>query len=250
MDLEVFETGWSVLFQEPEINAGEPGQIVPVQFDGLPKLELHVPDIQAKQVFLFAHHVWKASVLVSKQLLEGRWHIKDKQCLELGAGTGLVSIVMCHLGARVVSSDYPSPEILKSLELNLKRNTKSDFQVIGHIWGSQTLVDYGKQFDYIFIADTVWMSDQHDNLLRDLSLLLKPDGIVGGSCGLHTGLEVVQVFFEKAKKHGFNTNILANYQIPVGAGLCEALEWQQIDQVSDFPEDRKKYQILFELTKM
>jgi predicted nicotinamide N-methyase len=75
-------------------------------------------------VFLFAHHVWKASVLLSKMIINEQYNIQvsDKTCLELGAGAGLVSLVTMLKGGNVVASDYPSPHILSALEANFKRN--------------------------------------------------------------------------------------------------------------------------------
>jgi hypothetical protein len=41
---ETFETGLSILFNEPEINNGDAGQEIVLKFDDLPKLTLIIPD--------------------------------------------------------------------------------------------------------------------------------------------------------------------------------------------------------------
>lgn len=74
--------------------------------------------------------------------------VSGKKCLELGAGSGLVSIISAMKGARlIVASDYPSPYILSALEKNLKTNIPNHcWSVIGHAWGTTPL-----RFNYIMV---------------------------------------------------------------------------------------------------
>ena len=247
----VFETGLSVLFGEPEINCGEAGSQVNVCFNQLKKIQLEIVDVNPTEVFLFAHHVWKASALLSKLLIEQKFdlNVKEKLVLELGAGTGLVSIVAGLLGAQVISSDYPSPSIIQTLEKNLKTNLKPGFQVVGHAWGGEQLRALSLQYDYIFMADTLWIKDQHENLLSDLWDLIKPRGQVVGCAGLHTGHSVVQGFFDLAKQKGFLVEQLDIVLVPIGSGLCENMEWESCSKLDDGVEQRKRYQIVYRLSK-
>lgn len=43
-DIDVFETGLSVLFNEPEINNGDAGETIVAQFQGEPKITLQIPE--------------------------------------------------------------------------------------------------------------------------------------------------------------------------------------------------------------
>eukprot|EP00736_Rhodelphis_marinus_P003750 Rmarinus@m.12548 len=59
-----------------------------------------------------------------------------KVCVELGAGCGLVSAVLCGCGGRVVSTDLKENTSL--LQANLSRNVRdSFFKVVSLPWGSE-----------------------------------------------------------------------------------------------------------------
>ncbi|KAH6565271.1 hypothetical protein BASA62_007398 [Batrachochytrium salamandrivorans] len=150
----IFETGFSVLFDVPEINLGGPGSLVPIRIPGLTTpIDLLIPNSDAKNTWLYAHHVWKASILLSRLMVIAEndpcapdvamGSFKGKTVLELGAGTGLPSIIAVKLGAqRVVASDYPDETILKTLSYNMSCNLQGSagglWAVAGHIWGTPT----------------------------------------------------------------------------------------------------------------
>jgi predicted nicotinamide N-methyase len=210
-------------------------------------------DVDPKNVSLFAHHVWKASILLAKHLLNT--DLSNKQVIELGAGSGLPSIIASTRGATVTASDYPDPALLKRLELNLE---KYKIPVYGHIWGTRGDVLFPneypvKNFDVLLIADTLWMRHQHQNLLEDIRDLLKPGGVCVGVCGLHTGLDVVLQFFESIKNYGLTLVYLEKYKIPVGNGFSENEEWPRVPDNEILPTDpvgRLRYLIKFELKKI
>ncbi|KAJ7319808.1 hypothetical protein JRQ81_019319 [Phrynocephalus forsythii] len=69
--------------------------------------------------------VW-SSALVLCHFLETNvksYNMVDKNVIEIGAGTGLVSIVASILGARVLATDLP--ELLGNLQYNILKNTKT-----------------------------------------------------------------------------------------------------------------------------
>ncbi|KAJ2994530.1 hypothetical protein HDV02_001508 [Globomyces sp. JEL0801] len=242
MDDDNFD-GLKVLFNDPEINVGDLGESIPVNFTGMKPITLKIPNVERKNSLLFAHHVWKASVLVSKTLLE-IGNLKGLDILELGSGSGLPSIIASNLGGIVTASDYPDEDLIKMLELNLKSNTTSSYSVMSHIWGDRakdclfpSAMPY-KQFDIILMADTLWMKDQHENLLNDLKLLLKPSGRVIGCAGLHSGKSTFQEFFQTAESEtfGFKCLYCQPYRIPSVVGLAENEIWEQVGPSEIIPD--------------
>ncbi|XP_059409434.1 uncharacterized protein LOC132143328 isoform X2 [Carassius carassius] len=117
--------------------------------------------------------VWPAALALCRFLdtPTGRQQINllDKSMLELGAGTGLVSIVATLIGAKLMSTDLP--EILGNLRCNLNRNTRWHWrhepQVTALKWGyklEETFPRCTHYYDYILAADVVY----HHNCLAEL----------------------------------------------------------------------------------
>ncbi|KAJ1117981.1 hypothetical protein NDU88_006176 [Pleurodeles waltl] len=73
----------------------------------------------------FGALVWPAAMALCQYLEDKREELdfKDKKILEIGSGTGLVSIVASMLGASVTATDMP--DMLGNLQFNLLRNTRN-----------------------------------------------------------------------------------------------------------------------------
>ncbi|XP_061743117.1 methyltransferase like 21e isoform X2 [Nerophis ophidion] len=98
------------------------------------------------------------------------YNLMDKNLIELGAGTGLVSIVSSLLGAKVTSTDLP--DVLGNLQCNISRNTKGRCKytplVTELVWGpdvEQRFPHSTHCFDYILAADVVYAHPYLDQLL-------------------------------------------------------------------------------------
>ncbi|XP_025053640.1 protein-lysine methyltransferase METTL21E isoform X1 [Alligator sinensis] len=129
--------------------------------------------------------VWP-SALVLCYFLETnskQYSLVDKNVIEIGAGTGLVSIVASLLGAYVTATDLP--EVLGNLQYNILQNTKMKCkhqpQVKELSWG----VDLEKnfpwsscQFDYIMAADVVYYHPFLDELLLTFDHLCKDNTVI------------------------------------------------------------------------
>ncbi|XP_066510417.1 uncharacterized protein [Hoplias malabaricus] len=127
--------------------------------------------------------IWPAAVALCKFLETpvGREHINlfDKETLELGAGTGLLSVVATLLGAKVTATDLP--ELLGNLKCNLNRNTRGHWryepQVAVLSWGhelEQTFPHSEHHYDYVLAADVVYHHDFLDQLLDTMYYLCQP----------------------------------------------------------------------------
>ncbi|XP_030634851.1 methyltransferase like 21e [Chanos chanos] len=107
------------------------------------------------------------------------YNLTDKNVIELGAGTGLVTIVSSLLGAKVTSTDLP--DILGNLRYNISRNTRGccrhEPQVRELTWGKELEERFPRascHFDYIFAADVVY-AHPYLNELMDTFLHLCHD---------------------------------------------------------------------------
>ncbi|KAK0651753.1 nicotinamide N-methyltransferase [Cercophora newfieldiana] len=192
---------------------------------------------------LFSHFLWNSSLLLAELVEAGtlgldrvasqsfakdlgnlgppvsEFNVDGLATFELGAGTALPSVMSTLLGARrVVVTDYPAPDILKTLRHNVSVNTQPSFSPRGHIgaavenrgkglvveshsWGQfgTPLAQADKHaFDRVFVADCLWMPWQHENLRQSISWFLRDDTTSRAwvVAGFHTGREKMRGFFD------------------------------------------------------
>ncbi|XP_061482604.1 protein-lysine methyltransferase METTL21E-like [Rhineura floridana] len=129
--------------------------------------------------------VW-SSALVMCHFLETNvksYNMVDKNVIEIGAGTGLVSIVASFLGARVVATDLT--ELLGNLQYNILKNTKMrckyEPQVKELFWGVDLEKNFPQsscQFDYILAADVVYDHPYLEELLLTFDHLCKDNTVI------------------------------------------------------------------------
>ncbi|KAL7625569.1 hypothetical protein AAE478_004789 [Parahypoxylon ruwenzoriense] len=187
---------------------------------------------------LFSHYLWNASLLLAEFVEAGALHLPLRlgraapadfdvaglECLELGAGTALPSLMAALLGAKdVVVTDYPSDTILETLRKNVAVNAKphlspsgtlAPLTVAGHAWGERDnpfAAQNRGRFDRVFVCDCLWMPWQHANLHNSISWFLKGGGGSGEDrgddslkarawviAGFHTGRAKMRDFFDDA----------------------------------------------------
>uniref|UniRef100_UPI0037E792FF S-adenosylmethionine-dependent methyltransferase domain-containing protein n=1 Tax=Semicossyphus pulcher TaxID=241346 RepID=UPI0037E792FF len=148
-----------------------------------------------KESFYFAGHdisiresmdtygalIWPGAIALCQFLENNQQQVNlmDKAVLELGAGTGLLSVVASLLGAWVTATDLP--DILSNLTFNLLRNTKGRSrytpQVAGLTWGQDLERDFphpSYQYDYVLAADVVYPHDCLEELLETMRYFCQP----------------------------------------------------------------------------
>ncbi|KAM3933570.1 protein-lysine methyltransferase METTL21C-like [Leptodactylus fuscus] len=159
--------------------------------------------------------IWPAAKALCYFLEENRdeFNLKNKKMLEIGSGTGLVSIVACILGAHVVATDLP--EILGNLRFNLSRNTKGRClhypEVRELTWGhdlQRNFLNTSCVFDYILAADVVYHHTCLDKLLETMKFFCQPGTqlIWANKFRFKTDFEFLSDFHSS-----FETEVLAEY---------------------------------------
>lgn len=140
-------------------------------------------------------------------------NLMDKAVLEIGAGTGLLSIVASLLGAWVTATD--KPDILPNLTFNLLRNTKGRSrytpQVAPLTWGSDLDRDFpypSYHYDFVLAADVVYHHECLDELLKTMEHFCRP----GSNTTLLWANKIrfqSDLRFTERFKRNFNTTLLS-----------------------------------------
>ncbi|XP_051982396.1 uncharacterized protein LOC127643639 isoform X2 [Xyrauchen texanus] len=129
----------------------------------------------------FGATIWPAALALCHYLESNQATVNllEKAVLEIGAGTGLVSIVACLLGAWVTATDLP--EILGNLRCNLSRNTRGRCrytpQVAALSWGHDLEKTFSRsvyKYDYVVAADVVYHHDFLAELLVTMQHFCQP----------------------------------------------------------------------------
>jgi len=178
---------------------------------------------------LWGHHLWNAAKCFADFLDEhANEFCQSKRVLELGAGGGLPSIVSALNGAsQVVITDYPDPELVENIGVNVQSNTSTEVtarvNVQGHVWGKDVTPlleplksgNENPKFDVILLSDLIFNHSQHLALLKncEASLEASRDTSNQTPCLLvffthHRPWLIKEdlAFFDLAKEYGWKTD--------------------------------------------
>ncbi|KIY48361.1 hypothetical protein FISHEDRAFT_65602 [Fistulina hepatica ATCC 64428] len=163
---------------------------------------------------LLADHLFSPALFLAERLERGLIDVRDRRIVELGAGTGLPSLLSVLLPAPpqiVVVTDYPDERIMSNLRQNVERNrhlfpSTTVVQCAEYAWGTDAtslrrfLSASSDGFDVVFLSDLLHFKDSHDDLIASvLSLLSKtPDARVFVSAGNYTKAHICDTFVSKA----------------------------------------------------
>ncbi|KAG9066468.1 Methyltransferase-like protein 21A [Linnemannia hyalina] len=119
--------------------------------------------------------VWDGAYLMAKFLESHIGNLQGKSCLELGAGTGLVSIVAWLLGAtQVLATDLPGPHtehVQKNTGTNARRIAQERGQKIAKHEEEEVVesVKFKGPFSYILCSEILYLPKFHRALLKTLT---------------------------------------------------------------------------------
>ncbi|XP_054627194.1 protein-lysine methyltransferase METTL21C-like [Dunckerocampus dactyliophorus] len=177
----------------------------------------------------FGAVMWPAALALCSFLDNNRHRVdlQGKKVLELGAGTGLVSIVASLLGAAVTATDLP--EVLSNLRSNVMRNTTGRCRftptVVALPWGGDmehTFPTSTHRFDYVLAADVVYHHDFLFELLATMKHFCQPGTTLIWANKVR--LESDLTFTEKFKE-AFKTSLLdEDEEMKIYMGRCRDMD--------------------------
>ncbi|KAF9359233.1 hypothetical protein BGX26_012840 [Mortierella sp. AD094] len=114
------------------------------------------------------------------------------------------------------------------------------------------------KYNWILLADTLWVSEGHHSLLESCCSVLEQDGKILVCCGLHSGYVAVQRFMSLARtaEFGFKTKLIEIRRMPVWGETRSDEELKQesallkdedLEQYS--VEDRNRTVLVYELSR-
>ncbi|XP_072329524.1 EEF1A lysine methyltransferase 3-like isoform X1 [Scyliorhinus torazame] len=138
----------------------------------------------------FGSLVWKAALGLCQYFEKEGITFSDKKVIELGAGTGIVSILAALLGGDVTITDQP--ELLNRIERNVSFNIPSSFKpqvkVRALRWGLDNSL-FPSDYDYILCSDIMYFHDSIPSILETL---------------LHLSNEKTTIYFASMLSYGTN----------------------------------------------
>jgi predicted nicotinamide N-methyase len=152
-------------------------------------------------------YVWPSAVIMSLYVVKNHLIFKGKKVLEIGAGVGLVGMVMARQGASVVLSDAYDM-IISNLQYQMQLNAL-ECKVVKLKWGE--LVS-GK-FDYIIGSDVFYDTSLFEDVIATVysCLLSSPDCLF------------ITAYQERSSKHSLDP-ILSRWNLK-GELIADSLDF-------------------------
>jgi predicted nicotinamide N-methyase len=142
--------------------------------------------------------IWPASWVLA-DYIAGMPVEAKKQFLELGAGAGLVSIVVASFGHRITMSEYDD-DALRFARANALINECSRLPIVDLDWNRPQSPG---RFNYIVASEVTYKKEDCQPLVEFLKACLKPDGevILAGE------MRKTSMDFYKELETGFNISV-------------------------------------------
>ncbi|KAF5379052.1 hypothetical protein D9615_005990 [Tricholomella constricta] len=183
-------------------------------------LSLQIASKEGKANILLADHLFSPALYLAERIERGLLPVRGSAVIELGAGTGLPSLLMStrpdHPSLAVVT-DYPDDNILGNLKKNVEHNRPTfqpgcRIECAGYEWGANAdallkLLPDNKSppgYDIVILSDLLHFRDSHDVLVASIRSLLSrsKDSRVHVSAGKYTHRDVCDNFVLKGQDVG------------------------------------------------
>jgi predicted nicotinamide N-methyase len=149
--------------------------------------------------------VWDSSVILAK-FLEKHRLVDGRKCLELGAGRGVVGLCCGILNAEmVIMTDVEQAVQKLRIAIECNRLTNVEAQVLD--WHEP--YQFNCQFDYILLADVVWVSKLVQPLLDTLDSLHESNSTKILMAHQTRSILCDQQFFDGLRGKGFHFTTIA-----------------------------------------
>lgn len=133
---------------------------------------------------LWGHLLWNAGVYTANFIDKHPDYVKNKVVVELGAASGLPSL-LCSLNdaKTVIATDYPEPALIQNIEYNIEHlnypKAKEIIKVQDYIWGNavdeiKERIGGDEYADLMILSDLVFNHSEHHKLLKSCKDLIKP----------------------------------------------------------------------------
>ena len=142
-----------------------------------------------------AHHLWNGAKVISDYFEDDTSRVTNKTVLELGAASGLPSLVAGILGARkVVMTDFPDPDLIANMQKNIDEcdavgtpqgHIANTIDSMGFVWGADpdpllerlppdddiqdSTAAPSKGFDVLILADLLFRHSEHGALVKTIN---------------------------------------------------------------------------------
>ncbi|TFB06627.1 Protein N-methyltransferase NNT1 [Trichoderma ghanense] len=145
-----------------------------------------------------AHHLWNGAKIISDYFEEDPARVRGKTVLELGAASGLPSLVAGILGAKkVVMTDFPDPDLVMNMQKNIdecdettepKGHIAKTIDAAGFVWGGDPVpliarlssdkdgssaATTEERFDVLILADLLFRHSEHGALVKTIRETMK-----------------------------------------------------------------------------
>eukprot|EP01133_Synstelium_polycarpum_P002533 gene2533-2901_t len=117
-----------------------------------------------------AGYVWPSTFYLIDYILEHRDLFANKKVIELGSGTGILSLYLKKKGIDITSSDIDNPEVSENIIYNQSLNN-IQFNHIPHTWGDEFPKE-DNDFDVVIASDIILYVSYFEKLMVTLRQLM------------------------------------------------------------------------------
>ncbi|XP_072427944.1 EEF1A lysine methyltransferase 3-like [Chiloscyllium punctatum] len=160
----------------------------------------------------FGTMVWNAGLGLCQYFEEQKMDFSHKKVIELGAGTGILSILTVLLGGDVTITD--NPQLLQQIELNVSANIpssmKSRVQIRALSWGLDQS-QFPSDYDYILGGDIVYNRSSLPLILKTLQHLCNESTVIYFASTMSISRELITSSYRTLFQY-FDSDLVCRYE--------------------------------------